>query len=103
MSLINRSRRGFLGAGGFGVLSAFAFRGIAQSHQTAQSRPLYVGTYTSGKSEGIYVYSMDMSSGELRYSKTVKRVVDPSFLAIGRERRFLYAVNELSEFAGKPG
>lgn len=103
MSLIKGSRRGFLWAGGFGVLGAFAFRGIAQSHQTARSRPLYVGTYTSGKSEGIYLYSMDMSSGELKYSKSVKRVVDPSFLAIGRTRRFLYAVNELSEFAGKPG
>jgi len=102
VSLINGSRRSFLWAGGFGVLGAFSLRGIAQSHQTAHSRPLYVGTYTSGKSEGIYLYSMDMLTGELKYSKSVKTAVDPSFLAIGRTRRFLYAVNELTEFGGKP-
>src|SRR5205814_6360817 len=34
---------------------------------------------------------------------SVKGVVDPSFLAIDRKRRYLYAVNEVSQFAGKPG
>jgi 6-phosphogluconolactonase len=46
---------------------------------------------------------MNSSSGELRHLNTVKRVIDPSFLAVDGKRRFLYAVNELSEFAGKPG
>jgi 6-phosphogluconolactonase len=102
MSLTNRSRRGFLWAGGIGVLGGFAFRGITQARQT-RSLTLYIGTYTSGKSEGIYIYSMSVSSGELKYFNTVKRVIDPSFLAVDGKRRFLYAVNELSEFAGKPG
>ena len=103
MSLNNRSRRDFLSIGGIAVLDAFAFRGIAQARQTNHSLTLYVGTYTSGKSEGIYIYNMNLSSGELKYFNTVKRVIDPSFLAVDRKRRFLYAVNELTEFGGKPG
>ena len=54
---------------------------------------LYVGTYTSGKSEGIYTYRMDQSTGELRVVGSVK-ADNPSFLTIGDSRRFLYAVNE---------
>ena len=64
---------------------------------------LYVGTYTSGKSEGIYVYKFDLSSGEFRHLATAKGIVDPSFLAIDPRRQRLYAVNEIDEFAGKPG
>lgn len=61
----------------------------------------YVGTYTSGKSEGIYLYSLNLASGELKYVATTKGVKDPSFLAVAPSRRYLYAVNELEEFAGK--
>lgn len=64
---------------------------------------LYVGTYTSGKSEGIYVYKFDLSSGEFRHLATAKGIVNPSFIAIDPRRQRLYAVNEIDEFAGKPG
>lgn len=103
MALGSRSRRDFLWAGGIGVLGTAAFRRIKLARQTTRSFTLYVGTYTSGRSEGIYLYSMNVSSGELKYFNTVKRVIDPSFLAVDRKKRFLYAVNELTEFAGKPG
>jgi 6-phosphogluconolactonase len=64
---------------------------------------VYVGTYTNGKSEGIYVYRMDLTGGDLRHAATVKGVSNPSFLAIDSKRRFLYAANESGEFAGKKG
>jgi 6-phosphogluconolactonase len=64
---------------------------------------LYVGTYTSGKSEGIYVYKFDLSSGELRHFATAKGIVNPSFLAVDPQGQHLYAVNEIEEFGGKPG
>jgi len=57
---------------------------------------LYVGTYTSGKSEGIYVYRMDQATGELKRAGSVK-TENPSFLALDPSRRFLYAVNERPE------
>ena len=61
----------------------------------------YVGTYTSGKSEGIYFYSLNLTSGELKRIDITKDVKDPSFLAIAPNRRYLYAVNEVEEFNGK--
>ena len=62
---------------------------------------LYVGTYTTGKSEGIYLYRLDLSSGELEHFGTTRGVVNPSFLALAPNRRYLYAVNEVEEFAGR--
>ncbi len=62
---------------------------------------VYVGTYTDGKSEGIYLYRLHQSSGELRHVATTKGVVNPSFLTISPNGRYLYAVNEVEEFAGK--
>jgi 6-phosphogluconolactonase len=62
---------------------------------------LYVGTYTSGKSEGIYLYRLNLSSGELKHVATTRGVVEPSFLALAPSRRFLYAVNEVEEFGGQ--
>jgi 6-phosphogluconolactonase len=94
------SRRHFLKAGGIAVLGAWASRTHAW---TNQSRLLYVGTYTqSGKSEGIYLYGMDPQTGALTRMNAFKSV-NPSFLTIDRTRRFLYAVNEVGEYGGKPG
>ena len=63
---------------------------------------VYVGTYTSGKSEGIYVYRMDKSTSALEFVSKTTGVDNPSFLAIHPQQSYLYAVNEIGEFAGKP-
>lgn len=63
---------------------------------------LYIGTYTStGKSEGIYVHKFNAETGKLTPLHTVKNVLEPSFLAIDKSRKYLYAVNELVEYEGK--
>ena len=95
-------RREFLRAAGSsaGALVLLSVQGRATSLPVSE-QTLYVGTYTSGKSEGIYVYRLNMSNGELSHFKTVKGVTDPSYLTIDRKRRFLYAVNEVSKFEGK--
>lgn len=96
-------RREFLKIAGLGMLGlalpelAFAHVGAPRSGEL----PVYVGTYTSGKSEGIYLYRLKLSSGELKHVATTSGVVNPSFLAIAPSRRYLYAVNEVEEFAGK--
>lgn len=97
MTLDKFSRRQFMKAGGIGLLGAFAFRANAWSNP---DRILYVGTYTAGKSEGIYVYRFDPNTGALtRSSATMSN--NPSFLTIDRSKRFLYAVNEVGDFGGK--
>ena len=94
------SRRQFLGAGGIGLLGALVSR---TSAWTTQSRALYVGTYTAtGKSDGIYLYGMDPDTGALNRINSFKSV-NPSFLITDRQRMRLYAVNEVGEYAGKPG
>jgi 6-phosphogluconolactonase len=101
------TRREFWGITGLGMLGLnlpVALYARARRDSRERELNLYVGTYTTGKkSEGVYLYRLNMVSGALSYVKTVKGVVDPSFLAIDRSRRFLYAVNEVTEFSGKPG
>ncbi len=70
---------------------------------------VYVGTYTHdfaqgmrGKSEGIYVYCLDPSSGALEFRSKAIGVENPSFLAIDPQGHNLFAVNEVGEFEGKP-
>jgi 6-phosphogluconolactonase len=74
---------------------------------------VYVGTYTEpirfgtgrilqGKGKGIYVYRLDQTSGAMELVHTVTGITNPSYLAFDSTWRFLYAVNELKEYEGKP-
>lgn len=64
---------------------------------------VYVGTYTHGKSEGIYLYRFDPASGALTLVDIARGVVNPSFLALHPQKPYLYAVNETMEFNEQPG
>ena len=65
---------------------------------------LFIGTYTQGSagtgaangSKGIYVYRFDAASGSLQPVSTIA-TDNPSYLALDRQGRFLYAVNETHE------
>ena len=52
---------------------------------------MLVGTYTAGNSEGIYVYRFDTKTGAAT-RVSVAQTVNPSFLVVSRDRRFVYAV-----------
>ncbi|MGE5605592.1 MAG: lactonase family protein [Bacteroidota bacterium] len=78
----------------------------------AKDMYVYVGTYTEaikfgtgqvllGKGEGIYLYKLDFSSGQLRLVSTTTGVVNPSYLTLTPSGKYLYAVNELKQFDGK--
>lgn len=91
----------FAGLGALGLMVPDLSFARAWSERRAGELLVYVGTYTSGKSEGIYLYRLSLSSGELKQVTTTKGVKDPSFLAISPNRRFLYSVNEVEEFENK--
>src|SRR5947209_5590915 len=55
---------------------------------------VFVGTYTDGKSKGIYRCALDLKTGALTNPQVAAELRSPSFLAIHPSRRFLYAVNE---------
>lgn len=96
MTTNNFSRRRFLQIGGIGVVGAVCFPTFAHAKQELV---LYVGTYTDGKSEGIYTYGFDPTTGALTQRASVKSN-NPSFLVVN-PGRFLYAVNEVSDLDGK--
>lgn len=74
---------------------------------------VFVGTYTDpilfgtgeilqGKGKGIYGYRIDPATGALEQVGLTTGVTNPSYLAFDPSRRFLYAVNELKTYDGKP-
>lgn len=65
-----------------------------------QSYHLLIGTYTSGKSEGIYVYAFNPRTGEVKHEYTYKGISNPSYLAVSPDRKFVYSV---AEERGKKG
>jgi len=99
------NRRDFLTTiGGAALLSLANFGDVrAAENKNVKEMLVYIGTYTSGKSksEGIYIYKLNLLIGELKPYKTIKNVVEPSFLAIDKQHRYLYAVNETEKFEGK--
>src|SRR5687768_10851657 len=95
------SRRRFLKTGGFATIGAVALSDTAWA-QRPREMTLFIGTYTSSTSEGIYTYRMNSETGQLSKFSSIKSE-NPSFLTLDRSKRFLYAVNELAEFEGKPG
>jgi 6-phosphogluconolactonase len=97
-------RRDFLKLAGLAAMGVTLPKlGLARASSAESSGELlvYVGTYTTGKSEGIYLYRLNLSSGELKHVATTRGVINPSFLALAPSRRFLYSVNEVEEFGGQ--
>jgi len=59
----------------------------------SQENYLLVGTYTSGKSEGIYVYKFNSTNADAKSVSSIK-TSNPSFLAVSPNQKYVYAVNE---------
>lgn len=68
---------------------------LAVSFTFAQNPIFYllVGTYTKGKSEGIYVYRFNPNKGEVTPVSKIA-TSNPSYLAISKDEKYVYAVNE---------
>jgi 6-phosphogluconolactonase len=65
-----------------------------------------IGTYTEPQestSEGVYVYQLDRTTGELRYQAVIKDMPNVSFMAVHPITGLIYIVNETEQFNGKPG
>ena len=55
---------------------------------------LLIGTYTKGKSKGIYVYRFYAETGRTAYLNEIDDVSNPSYLCLSENNKFVYAVNE---------
>ena len=71
--------------------------------KTSSSPLLYIGTYTrkeghvDGKAEGIYIMEMNSETGKLTGLDTITNGINPSYLIIHPNGKYLYAVNELAD------
>jgi len=63
---------------------------------------VYVGTYTGKGSDGIYSCRFNSTNGSLAMIGLAAKTVNPSFVAFGKDEKFLYAVNEIDTFQQKP-
>ena len=85
------------------ALASLLPSGLAQPAKTAKGEYIaYVGTYTRpGKSKGIYAWRFHPANGKVTAIGLVGETASPSFLAVHPNHKFLYAVNEVSNFEGK--
>ncbi|OJH40733.1 lactonase family protein [Cystobacter ferrugineus] len=107
MNPTNVTRRDFVYLMGLGT-TGIVLSSCSDGQPTPQPQPpaptelwLYVGTYTSGGSEGIYLCRLDLATGALQKLAVTPNVAEPSYLALDPKGRYLYAVNELVEYEGK--
>lgn len=55
---------------------------------------LFIGTYTGSGSKGIYVYRFDAATGKAEWVSNTDGVVNPSFLALSPDKKYVYACTE---------
>jgi 6-phosphogluconolactonase len=92
----------FAGSTTASVSSAASEPTLKPRSEEAKSGQLlvYVGTYTQKTSKGIYLFHLDLATGNLTAAGVSPESASPSFLAIHPNHRFLYAVNEIGNFRG---
>src|ERR1043165_2075773 len=83
------------------LLAAALVLRAAFATSAADDATVYLGTYSRGKSKGIYVSRLDLKSGALGAPELAAESENPSFLAPHPNGRFLYAVNEINTFNGE--
>jgi len=63
----------------------------------------YVGSYTTearrGHGDGINVYRMDLQTGAFNHLQHVGNLMNPSFVILSKDQRFLYSVHGDGEYA----
>ncbi|MBT6451099.1 MAG: beta-propeller fold lactonase family protein, partial [Verrucomicrobiales bacterium] len=62
---------------------------------------VYIGTYTKTEEQGIHWLKLEMATGKLTAVGKLAGQKNPSFLAIHPNKKFLYAVNEISNYKGE--
>lgn len=56
---------------------------------------LIVGTYTNScESNGIYVYEFNPNTAEFKLKNSSEKTINPSYLTLSNDNKFLYATNE---------
>lgn len=70
------------------MISCIPFISFAQS----DTYYLFIGTYTRGTSEGIYIYRFNTTTGGFAEVSIAKGLTNPSFLSISKDKKYLYTL-----------
>ena len=70
---------------------------LSGEYCNAQKANLLVGTYTQKGSKGIYLFQFDTATGKAIEISHTDNISNPSFLAITKDKQFVYSVNENTE------
>ncbi|MCC6489793.1 MAG: lactonase family protein [Candidatus Hydrogenedentes bacterium] len=84
-------------------MAALPMRVCAQDASVLAPWHVFIGTYTGGDSEGIYLLTLDPETGQLTRVGIAAKTQNPSFLALHPTKPILYAVGELPADAAHPG
>ena len=77
------------------LIIIFLFALLTSLQAGAKKHILYVGTYTKGLTNGIFVYRFNDQTGRLVNLNRPAVSNNPSFLTISPNKKFLYAVGEV--------
>jgi 6-phosphogluconolactonase len=75
---------------------------MAENFAQKKDVNLFVGTYTrkeghvDGKGEGIYGLHCDPKKGTLTIENTARGIINPSYIALSNDKKFIFAVEEIA-------
>ncbi|WP_263376191.1 lactonase family protein [Granulicella aggregans] len=93
------TRRAFLATS---AASTIALRStFASAQSTIPGKLLLVGTQTAATSKGVYAYSFDSVSGELKKVGLAAAAANPTFLCMTPDRKTVIVANETEDFGGQ--
>ncbi len=85
------------------VLGAQAKPAAAQTPPGTASMYAYVGSFTTAarkaRGDGFHVYREDPATGEWAHVQHIGGLVNPSYLALSHDQRFLYSVHGDEDYA----
>lgn len=94
----------------FGLMACDSGSKNTQSDtKMAKTYAAFIGTYTKkeghvdGKGEGIYLYRLDSTSGYLDKAGVQEDIINPSFLTLSADGKYLYAVEEIGSDVDEAG
>ncbi|MFV5689274.1 lactonase family protein [Flavobacterium sp. ZT3R25] len=77
------------------IIATFFFILFVSFNCYSQNSYVFVGSYNSDKNkEGIYVFQLDTLTGNLKKITTVKNILNPSYLTVSPNGKYVFACTE---------
>ncbi len=85
---------------GLGLLLFGPLGGCSSGDQSeGASLRVYVGTGSGNPDDGVHTFAFDSTSGALSQTQPVTPLLNPTYLALGRDGEHLYSVSETTDSA----